>query len=1340
MKISKVNHAKSAVRVTSNGQGQEGFIYIDPSKKGEAVARIDGRVESRTRQAQKLYNIFNAFEVKKEEERVLEIIYKAVNGTRNEAGLGRDIREKCGFDVDKVKNHISNNDMIAVFKEDVIDCAISKLLRKSLSHDESKKGLRNILLVYFGCLKWSDSMKESVTAFLETYHADYEKSYSAKGRDGKKKQSKNEQMKKAVKNQNMIVQPSKKDNSLLVLSEASKSNNRKKAEKEAFSAFVSDYANLSDDYRKELRIKLRRLLVLYFYGVDDASTLENEWDDHEKRKDTEEFFSKVTVIKTQDKDGKPEKKTIIDSEDLRRKNMAAYRNAISECENDTGKLFFSNQNINKFWIHHFENAVERITDNLKERTVFRLKKGYLSEKVWKDAINLLSIKYIAIGKAVYNFALDGISEVEKDRKLGELDSVYRDGISSFEYEQIKAEETLQRELSVYIAFAANNLGRATVNIKKEPEKEDFMLYKKESTGGKNEVLLKDVVKPGLRRNILQFFGGQSTWEGFDFDRYYHGDDIEMLSDMKEAIYALRNESFHFETFNTEKSDWNAEAIGAMFAHESVRCSALPKDKFYSNNLNMFYKEQDLRKILDVLYSKYAPRASQVPSFNSVFVRKNFPSYLRDELHVNPAYSQENASKFQSAVYYLFKEIYYNCFLQDKNVKETFYKAVKKLKPKSGDEEKSRRAIEDFSKRIKELYEASYNLPQICQIIMTEQNQQNNKRKVQSAKASDRNPEIFRHYKLLLYKSLIDAFTVFINRGEFAFIKSPVSAGKIDEQKAAEVFLADWKAGMYKEVAGNVSKDSELQKWYICGRMLNGRQLNLLVGSMRSYSQYSEDVRRRAEETKSPLKAYDRSLVKKCEKRLEVLDLCRQLSGAFTNNFTDYFDGEDDYAAYLKNFLAYDRAGYDALSNDGAKLRAFCEEENPTGGKIGIYYDAVNPIVNKNILQAKLFGPDMLLKKIVRKVRREELEKYYKNRERIEGYRVKGACETKDAQEELNQFMELKNRIELRNVVDYGEIVNELLGQLINWSYLRERDLLYFQLGFHYVCMNNDSAKPDGYLSLTDNDGHRLDGAILHQIAALYINGLPLYEMKKDAISYGSARASAGGKIRKFASYEEDILGVTKYSVYEAGLELFENINEHDDIVIGIRNYIDHFKYYVDSSRSLLDLYSEIHDRFFTYDMKYQKNVTNMLKNILLKHFVVVDFDYATGKKMSGGVEKPSTKLVIRPEGITSDEFTYKTKEGIEYTLQARSDRYLEDIAQILIYPSKEYSITSLIGKTKTKKVEDSDDSRGNKYNSGKKKKKYKDENREEYEKYSKENRDLNVGNGIMGEAFKNIKL
>ena len=80
MKVSKVNHAKAAVRVSADGKGQEGVIYVDPSKKGKAVRDLSDRVRERSSKAQGLYNVFNAYDKKADDPYALKKIHDVVNG------------------------------------------------------------------------------------------------------------------------------------------------------------------------------------------------------------------------------------------------------------------------------------------------------------------------------------------------------------------------------------------------------------------------------------------------------------------------------------------------------------------------------------------------------------------------------------------------------------------------------------------------------------------------------------------------------------------------------------------------------------------------------------------------------------------------------------------------------------------------------------------------------------------------------------------------------------------------------------------------------------------------------------------------------------------------------------------------------------------------------------------------------------------------------------------------------------------------------------------------------------------------------------------------------------
>jgi len=387
---------------------------------------------------------------------------------------------------------------------------------------------------------------------------------------------------------------------------------------------------------------------------------------------------------------------------------------------------------------------------------------------------------------------------------------------------------------------------------------------------------------------------------------------------------------------------------------------------------------------------------------------------------------------------------------------------------------------------------------------------------------------------------------------------------------------------------------------------------------------------------------------------------------------------------LSKYLDYGTS--DSGLSTWAELGRFCND-----GEVnyGIYRDALNPIPNRNIVMSKLYGADTIIPKVINRVNEDIIKEYYQMIKEIDQYRIKGKCDSEDEQKKLLHFQKIKNKIEFRDIVEYSELINDLLGQLINWSFLRERDLLYFQLGFHYACLHNKSRKPEGYDIVKRNNGTTVKGTILRQIAGLYINGIGILD-KTTSGDYKEA-AQAGGSFGRFYSYSNKVMESTgfyapddeegrKNSLYLAGLELFENLNEHESIVKK-RNDIDHFKYYMGKAGSLLDLYSEVFDRFFTYDMKYQKNVINMLENILMRYFVIISPKVGSGTKLlDNNGKKERAQIEIISSGICSDEFSYEYSGGNVKT-PARNTEFLNTVARILYYPEEieSYSLVKVQG-------------------------------------------------------------
>ncbi len=1269
MKISKVDHTKSAVSVQT-AQGQQGILYKDPSTEEMSV---EDRVTKRADATKALYAVFNQPKDKRSISGEATTVASSFNYVIKDLKKSKSLNGKLSVEslYEAVGNELKGKHASA----EEIDLAITLLLKKSLRRDSFIEALKLVLGKAYKGEKLNEEDKRIIKDdLIVPLIKDYDKS------------SIREQAVASIKHQNLIAQPdSKSDDAVMVISNIAGASERSTNEKEALRQFISEYAVLDDSVRHDMRVKLRRLVILYFYGMDVVPTGDfDEWEDHVQRGKTADLFIDFAPV-----GGKTDADRLKDA--IRKMNIERYRYSVDAIDQDNTELFFEDMMINKFFIHHIENEVERIYRNTKPGDEFKRSLGYISERVWKGIINYLCIKYIAIGKAVYNCAMAGLGSDQPDIKLGVIDRVYADGISSFDYEIIKAQETLQRETSVYVSFAINHLGAATVNL---TEKEtDFLTLDNKQ--------IKELAKTGVLRNILQFFGGKSVWKNFEFapEGGTGNEEIVLLYYLKDILYAMRNENFHFSTASINDGSWDTDLIGRMFAYDCTRAGVGQKNKFYSNNLPMFYKSEDLERALHILYDHYSERASQVPAFNTVFVRKNFSEILKGQNLPMPT-SAEESLKYQNAIYYLYKEIYYNVFLSSSESRDYFIKAVKSLRWENSNEEN---AVKDFQNRINELT-GKYSLSQICQLIMTEYNQQNSgSRKKKTAKDEQNKPDIFKHYKMLLYKSIREAMLKYVDdkSEDFGFIKSPVF-GKDDNCIALEEFLPDYESTQNAKLIERVKSDFRLQKWYILGRLLNPKQVNQLAGSIRSYIQYSDDVKRRAKENGNKIHVSTESYP--YQTVLRVIDLCAKLSGLTTNNIDDYFDGSGDYLSYLARFVEYD-------PNDIPK----------------IYHDEANPILNRNIIMAKLYGAGDVITNAVEHVNTSmirDLESYEK---KTLGYRSSGVCKDKDEQETLKKYQELKNRVELREIVECSEIINELQGQLINWCYLRERDLMYFQLGFHYTCLKNSSDKPEMYVKAKTVDG-TIDGFILHQIAALYTNGLKLYSCGKAVrddnrkiIHYdlssgkelkGNDKSAAGKKITDFMGYtslalnrtENDILPISG-DFYYAGLELFENVNEHENI-ISLRNYIDHFHYYAKHDRSMIDIYSEVFDRFFSYDMKYRKNVPNMMYNILLSHFVKAQFVFGSGMKESGEKTKSQARFDLKDKaGLEPEQLTYKVANSEKpVQLSAKDKQFLKTVALLLYYPEKKtfpegmYADTRFVEGTSSNKR--NNNSSGNRHGNG----------------------------------------
>ena len=1256
MKISKVDHTRTAVGVFP-GRGTEGLLYEDPSKKENSILNVQKRINKRTYETKRLYSVFGPAKDFWGDERRNQVADAFNNSVKilikNAAVMNSDAL------LTKFRELYDSN--IKQVTEYDVEEAVYALLKRSLRREEIQDALLKFFKRGVDGGEFSPEEKHIIDdVLIKAIKEDYSKETLAKRTE------------KAIKNQNLVIQPKNTgDKTVMNLSTGAKGS-RKKREKDAFSALLSEYAVLDQNKRNDVLMKIRRLVDLYFYGEDSVIAEEFDvWEDHNEKKNITDCFINFDTSKS---DGikKSDKKTQRKIENLiRKKNIEDYTRSIGVIDNDESGLYFADKEISRMMIHHIENEVERIFANGR-MAEHKLNIGYVSEKVWKGIINHFSIKYIAIGKAVYNYAMNDLTKKDGNIELGNIDKRFIDGISSFEYEKIKAEETLQREMAVYVSFAANHFSRAVL---KDGETDDVMSINKDELENK-------MVSEGLLRDrILQYFGGNSSWKEFNFDEHYKEgySNRKFADDIKEMIYSMRNESFHFKTEKNNMEVVDPGLFAAMFRFDCKRAVVADKNKFYSNNLHLFYSDGSLRKVLDELYGKYSDRKSQVPSFERVLKRGDFRSLLT-QWGIKPALSEDDRLKFENGVYYLFKQIYYNSFLQSDESKKIFVDNVANIDIRTEQTPKGPRTVKDdkgkenFKARVIEIKNRS--LSEICQVIMTEYNMQNNQVRKKTQK---KDQEVFLYYKLCLYQYLMEAFKLYIEKHDdlFGFIKKPLDPTDRADKKI-EDFLPDYKSKQYEDLCKLVDDSIELKKWYVMSRFLNTKQVNHLVGALREYVHYADDVKRRAKETGNKIVTSEKN--RPFDDIIRVVDMCTRINGSTSNELTDYFTDKNDYASYLEKYLDFE-AGDGGIDNKDALLEAFCRSE-VCGRRIGLYYDEANPILNRNIVISKLYGATGVISSAIPSINRGDIKKYFESEDDIKEYKKTGKITDAEEQLKVKRYQEFKNRIELRDIVEYSEIINELQGQLINWAYLRERDLMYFQLGFHYMCLNNDSSKPEGYKIIQINDSRSIKGAILYQIAAMYTAGVELYYRSSKGKWKGGGR-QISVKLNSFKRYSGFILSENEdpsessEKLYTAGLELFEVIDEHSNI-INLRNAIDHFHYYSDindpeKSRGMLSYYSEIFDRFFTYDMKYQKNVLNMLYNILADHHLLAYFKMSSGQKKVGEVNKKCAKIELKnKDGLKPDEFTFKLddEKGSRFKGPSKGKDFVESVIKILYYPEK----------------------------------------------------------------------
>jgi len=461
----------------------------------------------------------------------------------------------------------------------------------------------------------------------------------------------------------------------------------------------------------------------------------------------------------------------------------------------------------------------------------------------------------------------------------------------------------------------------------------------------------------------------------------------------------------------------------------------------------------------------------------------------------------------------------------------------------------------------------------------------------------------------------------------------------------------------------VDTDEEKRRlaWFTFAHFVHPRQLNFLIGDFKSYIQYREDVLRRAGYAKQYSDGTERDNesravavnVNRAKSILEVLEFVRPIAGRVSNVFEDYYESTEEYAGYLGNYIDFSNGGEPTF----AKLVAFCKNTLLNGEMIDIYADEKNPKVLRNVEIARMYaGGDVILSGL-EKIDAKRIRKYYANREQVAGLLSKGLCATEEEQRQVVRQQQLKGQLMLNDVTETFSLVNDMLGQLVSLAYLRERDKMYLLLGYYYMALRNSGSWSNEVINSLEYKNINVNsGLVLYQVLGMFDYGTPFLRLKSDGTSWTEEKNWAIGlKERAFAEMHNASMN--------CAMQLFET-GKYEDEIRRLRNYVDHFKYYVLFDRSIVDLYVEFYTKFFGYSSKLRKSVLFNFSNILEKYFLenTIGFDVV-------GAETQINLIAT----LISQKFTYKLsktlKNGKHETCQgaAKSANFVKGAKEVLVY-------------------------------------------------------------------------
>lgn len=961
-------------------------------------------------------------------------------------------------------------------------------------------------------------------------------------------------------------------------------------------------------------------------------------------------------------------------------NCGKYQQMIAAL--DKKELSEEEVEFHKYWIGYIKDYVERNyvrVDKDKKNQKKKIKQltkeacctTMMLSECWKDSIRFLCGKYIDIGKAVYHFAMPEDMKPTDNKCYGVLNDAYKDGISSFVYENIKAEENLQRSIADTATTAMAYFAKSAVDVEKHNDlcrnsngnKEDIMFLTEN-----NEVdEFKEVLKNSevVRKQLLRYYGGQSNVE-----HYEEIDGHDLAKELLGHLKAIRNDSFHYTS--AKETHLKADCTNILWENEIRAYHDETKKKYYSNNISLFYEIDDIKNLYETLYQKNEAAEAFIPSFRTTWKRQDLPIYLEPIVNKYlPDITELDQSKFEAAIYFLLKEVYYRDFILREETLQDFYDAVERYAEQFKPYDKKERYDRNRKKSPEEIaadhfleYVESYKKDEtvtfgvLSHAILSE------------GHSSKNQEEGYKHFAILFPRCVRNAFQKYVHENH-KFLLEP----KRITEKIEGDFLKD-------AAVGKIDRDENQLHWYTFAHFIPPAKLNHLIGEFKSYAQYKQDIFKRAKNTgqmenEIVLRREEALLeqsINKTNDILAVLEFVKNTVGRVSVDFLDYYENEEEYAEYLSNYINFDvKAGqtkFDAFS-------AFCQNTLEDGATLDIYYANGKPRIVPNIELLRMYSSSDVMNLNYKKIEKDELVEYYRTRDSVAEVMSTVLRKTKKQREDIVKFQQLKNRITLYEVTAIYELLNDLLGQLVSLSYLRERDHMYLLLGFYYMALRNKN----GWVheELNEANGKKIQvqqGLVLYQVISLFD-----FRTKIVCKNENDEWIQKGGNkwVPFICEHGMEDVETEKKDVYNMSLNcarrLFQKEEFVDDI-LELRNFIEHAKYYRAYEKSILELYGEFYTNFFGYSKKLRKSVMFNFKSVLEKYFLEADVMFIENPEYDENAERQKqNKLLVQLNGdIKSKEFTYKYYDECDrsrtLTLPVKTEAFVNCAKELLGYKNK----------------------------------------------------------------------